>query len=60
MTEIVLDDPDLFVSPAVTQHSHNQAIKICLSNLMCCYSDFSIIRQMHLKGNERSSKQNKT
>lgn len=43
VTEFVLDDPDLFLSPVVTQHSHNQAIIICLCNLMRCYSDLSII-----------------
>lgn len=53
VTEFVLDDPDLFLSPAVTQHSHNQAIIICLCNLMRCYSDPSIILQLHLHRRRR-------
>lgn len=46
--EFVLDDPDLFLSPEVTHNSHNQVIMKCLCNLMCCYSDPSIILQLLL------------
>lgn len=38
VTKLALGDPDLFLSPAVTQHSHNQVITLCLCDLMDCYS----------------------